>query len=147
MKKSPRDQSPILIDSVVDTEDYSYVGQVCTGTKTRQGHGSCTWKSPDRSGYEYKGGWKDDTRSGQGVFSTPDFFRYEGEWQDDTKSGQGVHTCPAGDRYEGGFEDDETAGPHPALGCNMSVLFAGLPALAERVHWHRQPAVSWRLGY
>ena len=96
---------------VVETAAYEYKGQVRTGTQTRHGRGTCTWKGA-HSGYMYEGGWSDDERSGQGVFTLPDGQRYEGEYKDDKKSGQGVHTWLDGQRYEGEWKD----GRGPAKG-------------------------------
>jgi hypothetical protein len=96
-------------DAVVETDAYSYNGDVISGSKTREGRGTCIWKGA-YSGQKYEGGWKDDKMSGEGVYTYPDGERYEGSWKDSNRSGQGVQTWPNGQRYEGGWKDDQRSG-------------------------------------
>ena len=53
------------------------------------------------SGNSYYGEWKDDCRTGCGVFSWEDGEVYEGKFENDTRTGVGVHYYLNGDRYEG----------------------------------------------
>jgi hypothetical protein len=94
---------------IIDTDDYHYVGQVLTGSKTAHGRGVCAWKGKD-IGNNYNGEWKDGKRTGQGVLTYPGGRRYEGEFKDDKKAGKGVFTWPDGERYEGEFNDDHRSG-------------------------------------
>ena len=62
------------------------------------------------TGYLYKGEFKDNKPSGQGVFTSPDGQRYQGVLKDGKLNGQGVMTYPDGRRYEGEYKDNKRDG-------------------------------------
>ena len=62
------------------------------------------------TGYLYKGEFKDNKPSGQGVFTSPDGHRYQGGFNDGKLNGQGVMTYPDGRRYEGEYKDNKRDG-------------------------------------
>jgi hypothetical protein len=96
--------TPGVSDGVaMEDDEWRYMGQVRTGTQTRHGRGTCTWKKDPHKGDKYEGGWKDDTMSGQGVFTWADGRRYEGEWKDDKRSGRGVLWLPDKRTYDGAW--------------------------------------------
>ena len=104
--------TPGLSDGVVvETDKCRYVGQVRTGTKTLHGRGTCTWKN---NGDKYEGEWKDNKKSGQGVYTRADGARYEGGWKDGGRSGRGVLWLPDERTYDGAW-----AGGYPLQGTAM----------------------------
>lgn len=58
----------------------------------------------------YFGEWKDNSRTGTGVFSHMDGSCYFGEYKDGRKSGYGVMYYIDGSRYEGEWQDDKKNG-------------------------------------
>jgi hypothetical protein len=96
---------------VVENDGWRYVGQVRTGTKTRHGRGTCTWK---KIGGKYEGEWKDNQRSGQGVLILPDGERYEGGFKDGVRCGKGLLWILGGRAFDGAWE-----GAYPLQGTTM----------------------------
>jgi hypothetical protein len=102
-----------MSDDVIDMVLWTYVGQALPGpwylpgSKIRHGHGVCTYKL---TGNKYEGEWKDDKKSGEGVYTWSNGSRYEGGWKDGKQSGQGLYTWPSGLQYEGGFKEDLRSG-------------------------------------
>jgi hypothetical protein len=88
---------------VVETDTSRYVGQVRTGTQTRHGRGTCTYK---KSGDKYEGEWKDNSRSGQGVYTWADGARYEGEYKHHDRSGRGMMWLNDERTYDGAWAMD-----------------------------------------
>jgi hypothetical protein len=99
---------------VVESDTWRYVGQVRTGTETRHGRGTFTWKKGPYKGNKYEGEWKDDKLSGQGVYTWADGRRYEGEYKDGDRSGRGVQWLPDERTYDGAW-----AGDYPLQGTAM----------------------------
>ena len=54
--------------------------------------------------------WKDNKKSGKGIFSSPDGKKYVGEVKDDKKHGKGTYTSPDGNEYVGEYKDDKYDG-------------------------------------
>jgi uncharacterized protein (TIGR02145 family) len=62
-----------------------------------------------RSGDFYDGGWDNDLRNGNGVYSGPN-GTYHGIWKDGVKSGKGKFVWPNGENYDGGWMNDQMSG-------------------------------------
>ena len=67
------------------------------------------------SGAKYVGDWKDNKRTGQGVYTSASGSIYEGAYKDNKWSGQGTLTYGpkskwAGDKYVGGWKNDKRNG-------------------------------------
>ena len=83
--------------------DGNYVGDL-KGI-LRHGVGKFIWTSKRNLGHVYEGDWKDDLRTGKGIYTWPDGAKYEGDFKDDLLSGKGIHTWADGGKYEGDFKD------------------------------------------
>ncbi|GAB9463131.1 Radial spoke head protein [Globisporangium polare] len=68
------------------------------------------------NGGKYTGQWKDNLRSGKGIYQSSSGNEYVGEWLDGRKHGLGIHTLSTGERYIGQFVEGKYQG--------LGVLFA-----------------------
>lgn len=59
----------------------------------------------------YSGEWKDDKKSGKGVFVWENGEKFDGLWKDDSRNGAGTSYWQNGDHFEGIWVDDLRNGP------------------------------------
>lgn len=60
----------------------------------------------------YEGEWKDNQRSGYGIYKWKDGNRFEGEWANNIRNGKGRMFVPSGEYMEGTWENDKAVGPY-----------------------------------
>ena len=76
--------------------------------------GTYNWTKGDFKGVTYLGEWKDDTKHGQGTYTTPEGDKYVGEFKYGARDGQGTYTFGKGewegDIYVGAFKDSNMHG-------------------------------------
>ena len=76
--------------------------------------GTYTIASGPNKGDKYVGEWKDDTRNGQGTFTSTDGSIYVGEFSDDKYNGAGKELDAMGNVIrEGYYVDGGYFGPAP----------------------------------
>ena len=86
-------------DIVLVTSE-KYEGQVSKGLR----HGQGILKFPN--GEYYKGAFRSDERSGNGVcYFNKTGVIYKGEWREDMMNGHGILFCPPGEIIEANFVD------------------------------------------
>ncbi|WP_443636098.1 trypsin-like peptidase domain-containing protein [Candidatus Njordibacter sp. Uisw_058] len=62
------------------------------------------------NGNKYVGEWKDNQKTGQGIFTWKSGNIYVGQFKDNKNTGQGILTFASGDKYSGGFKDSSFYG-------------------------------------
>ncbi len=73
-------------------------------------------KKPEAYLFEFKpdlgywGEWKDDKRSGQGIYNWGNGLKYEGQWEDDKRNGEGTLYLANGNQLTGTWKDDKMNG-------------------------------------
>ena len=58
----------------------------------------------------YEGDWKNDNRTGKGIYYFKSGNRYEGDFKNGKKEGKGIFYYNNGNRYEGDFKNDKYEG-------------------------------------
>lgn len=110
-----RYEGEFVFDSMDGEGSYYYLGgDVYTGefaANQKNGRGIFTWSADDDGSYErYEGEYKNDLRSGDGVYTYADGSRFEGSYLSDAKNGSGKMVFANGDVYEGDFVNDYRTG-------------------------------------
>ena len=87
-----------------------YEGEFARGMR----HGRGEWRDEAR-GLRYTGGWADDLRDGDGIWTAATGETFEGTWRQDRLHGSSCRTVDAeGNRYEGAMDSGRRGGSEPA---------------------------------
>lgn len=90
-------KSEVLLTSIIETEAYTYWGEVKDGNP--HGQGKMIWKDGDI----YEGEFVNGEYEGQGTYIWYDGDKYVGEFVNGNYNGQGTYFYSDGDKYVGGF--------------------------------------------
>lgn len=90
---------------IFDIDSSIYWGEL----KEDQKYGRGTQIIPE-VGQKYVGEWKDNVRSGEGVYTWPSGNKYVGEFNNGVMSGIGTFTFPTGQQYIGMFKNNKING-------------------------------------
>ena len=94
---------PDGLGKVVFDDKSIYEGSFQNGLRHGKGRHSGTY-------WFFEGDFKEDLRTGYGVYTWPDGRKYEGNWENDLRSGKGKLTLRNGSIYEGNWKDDAPSG-------------------------------------
>lgn len=89
----------------------TYIG-AWVDDKREDPNGTLVWKEGDGNSSTYKGSFKNDKRSGHGVYTwtaQPDYC-YEGLWMNGQRHGQGKQVYKDKSCYEGNYKEDKRHG-------------------------------------
>jgi hypothetical protein len=81
----------------------------CPSGKSARWH-NCFGNHTYANGNKYVGEWKDNQKTGQGIFTWKSGNIYVGEFKDNKNNGQGVLTFVSGNKYVGEFKDNKNNG-------------------------------------
>ena len=74
----------------------------------------------------YVGYFKDDLKSGSGIFKCKDGQKYDGNFKNGFRSGKGTFYFSNGEKYVGNWENDDRNGEGVLYASNGKVSYDGL---------------------